>query len=458
MAVTTTPTRGLASFAEHEMAQHLADAVLKDRFLYSPQLGWMEWDGIVWTRHADKEGLAVKREFRKYLKAWVEKEVTRLMPQQTAALVGYLKIAGLDRLERAVKTVPDMAVDASWFDRDPMLLNTPSGVVDLLDMSLNPHEPFYGMTRLTGASYKPGATHPTWDQALLAFPDEETMRWCQAYLGRGLVGTQGGVEFAPFFLGSGQNGKSVIIGSVQRACGKYAETVEASLLAGKVHEEHIMSLRALRLAVLEELADGHRLNVARMKQMIGTDRMVGRHLFREALTWTPTHTMVVTSNYLPIVPETDHGTWRRLVGVPFPKTFPLDPTFKQRCYEDVEVQEAVLAWLVEGAAMPMPTTLPAAVEAHTALWRQSVDLIAQFLDECCVLDPSEQVSRADLLEAFNDFVVSMGHRKMTGRTFTERFRDHKSVRDAGITESKNGRGTRCWDGVALKSSSIGRTP
>jgi putative DNA primase/helicase len=448
------PTRGLATFAEHEMVQHLCDTLLEDRFLYCPQLGWMEWDGMVWKRHADREGIAVKREFRKYLKRWVESEVTRLLPAQTASLVGYLRIAGLDRLERAAKTVGGMAVEAAWFDRDPRLVNTPSGVVDLLDMSLNPHEPMYGMTRVTGASYTPGATHPTWQQALDAFPDEDTMRWVQAYLGRGLLGIQGGVEFAPFFLGTGQNGKSVIVGSVQRALGGYAKAVESSTLAGHVHEEHIASLRALRLAVVEELSDGHRLNVARLKQMIGTDKMIGRHLFREAMEWTPSHTLVVTSNYLPIVPETDHGTWRRLVGVPFPKTFPLDPGFKEACLEDVAVQEAVLAWLVEGAARPMPTTLPAAVEEHTALWRQSVDLIAQFVDECCVVGAGERVTRANLLQGYNDFIQSLGHKKMTGRTFTERFRDHKMVRDAGVSEVTM-RGTRMWDGIALKASVIG---
>ena len=34
-----------------------------------------------------------------------------------------------------------------------------------------------------------------------------------------------------------------------------------------------------------------------------------------------THTMFVTTNYLPRVDESDHGTWRRLVLVDFPHRY-----------------------------------------------------------------------------------------------------------------------------------------
>lgn len=452
MAVTT-PTRGLASFAEHEMAQHLADEVLKDRFLYSAPFGWMQWDGKRWVRQEDREGIAVKRAFRRYLKAWVEKEVTRLLPTQTAALVGYLKIAGLERLERAVKTIGGVTVEGAWFDREPLLLNTPSGVLDLLDGSLNPHEPFYGMTKITAADYRPGATHPDWDKALEALPDDDTRHWLQCYLGRGVLGTQGGVEVTVFAIGGGANGKSLIFGAALEAVGTYGGIVADEVLAGRTHEEHMMDLRAMRFGLIEELADGHRVNVNRLKKILGTKRMKGRHLFQKPMEWEPCHTMVVTTNYTPIVTETDHGAWRRLLAVPFPFEFPLDPEYKERCYSDPDIQAAVLAWLVEGAMTPMPTLPSDAIQERTAIWRQTTDLVAQFVDECLHADPAGTVTRADMLDRFNEFIGRQGHKPMSGRTFTERFKSHPSVQALDIEEGKTG-GVRNWKGVSLKAPSL----
>lgn len=453
------PTRGLVNFHERYMAEHIWRHLLEDRFLYSPQLGWMEWDGMVWSRCFSDEGgkdsgIAVKREIAEYIQAWIVTEVATLAAGQMAILAGFMKGAGLDRLERALKYVRGVTVSAKVFDADPYLLNTPSGVVDLLDGSVSPSGPGHLMTRITGASYRPGARHQDWDKALLALPDDDTRRWLQGYLGRGLIGRQGGCEFSPFLIGGGQNGKSLIIGAALRAVGGYGGMVNDEVLAKNPHPEDVMRLMGQRLAVIEELADGHKLNTAKHKQITGTDKMVGRHLYRSTCEWEPTHTLVVTTNFHPIVVETDEGTWRRLMAVPFPFHFPLDPGFKERVLTGIQQQEAVLAWLVEGSQMAMPPA-SAAMEKATARWRVSVDLFAQFLEDMCVEDTTGQVARALLLDRFNDYAISLGHKPLGARAFAERFRDHKIVRDWGVTESK-AHGVRGWSGLSLKSNVMGR--
>lgn len=448
------PTRGLTDFTEHTMSLHLAGTILGGQWLYCPALGWMEWDGLLWRRHPDREALRIKTVIRSYISHWLQVEMANLLPFQAAALERYLRRSGLDKLEGMLKTVEGVTVEAGTFDADGLLVNTPGGVLDLLDGTLTPHLPLFRMTRITGAPYRPGARHTDWEQALRALPDAETARWLQCYLGRGLLGRTGGVEVVPFLIGTGSNGKSLIIGAALRAVGGYGGMVIDALLAGKVHEEHLMRLRGLRLAVVEELADGHRLNVSRLKQILGTDKMIGRHLYREPVEWEPSHTLVVTSNYQPVVPETDHGTWRRLVAVPFPREYEPDADLKERCLHGVEQQEAVLAWLVEGATTEMPA-IPAAMAAATNEWRMAVDLIAQFLDECCVQDPAGRVTRADMLGRFNEFAKEQGHRQLTGRTFVERFRSHKIVKGWNVEETTV-HGSRQWAGVSLKAPYLRR--
>jgi P4 family phage/plasmid primase-like protien len=452
--VSTDPLRGLAALTENEMSLHLAAAVLADRFLYCPALGWMEWDGQLWHRHEDREAIAVKRAIRYYIADWVAAEFARLNIQQVIAMYGFLKSTGLEKLEKMVKTVNGVTVPVDAFDADPMLLNTPGGVVDLRDGSVQPHDPALRITRVTGASYVPGATHPDWDQALLALPDDETRLWLQCYLGRGCMGSQGRVEVVPFLRGGGHNGKSIVVTSVMNALGSYAGLVSDTVLAGTAHSEAIMTLRGLRLAVIEELADGHRVNIARLKQMIGTEAMRGRHLYRSEVEWKPTHTLAVTTNYQPIIVETDFGSWRRVVQIPFPHRWPKDNGFKDRCYDGSDQQAAVLAWLVAGAAMAVPEPSEAMVEA-TSEWRMSVDLVAQFLDERCVRDPGGQVPRGVLLDAFNEFAVAHGSYRLSGRMFTERFREHPVAQDWGIGEVRTA-DARFWRGLSVRADPLNR--
>ena len=63
--------------------------------------------------------------------------------------------------------------------------------------------------------------------------------------------------------------------------------------------------------------NGH-INIKRLKDLHGTGEMSARYCGKDTVYWTPRHTIFVTTNYLPRVDESDHGTWRRLALVEFP--------------------------------------------------------------------------------------------------------------------------------------------
>jgi putative DNA primase/helicase len=453
--MTTSPLRGLSALDEHALAEHVAANVARGRWAWSGGFGWMRWDGVKWVRDNDREANALKTDIRYYFADWIARHVLDLTRVELAALHAYTRIGGLDRMERALKTVRGVNVPASRFDADPMTLNTPSGVLDLHTLQLSPHSPDHWCTRLTGAHYDPAATHPDWEQALTALPDPETARWLQAQLGHGAVGRQVG-DLVLFLSGGGQNGKSLIMQAVLAALGDYAGTVSDELLSGRTHEEHLMRLRGLRLAVIEELTDGHRLNIARLKQISGTGKVLGRHLYREPVEWAPTHNLVVTTNYQPIVPETDHGTWRRLRNVPFPHTFAKDDPYRDRVAQDPAIQAAVLRWLVDGAVSG-PVGEPAAVLAATSGWRMSVDMIAQFLDERCVRDPAGAISKTALLDAFKRFAQSQGGKPLSSRMLTARLREHPVVKEWAVEEHRT-ETERQWRGLSVKFDATGWGP
>ena len=166
--------------------------------------------------------------------------------------------------------------------------------------------------------------------------------------------------------GSGANGKTTIVDAVREALGDdYAVTLPDRVLLARTgdHPTEMMVLRGARLAMMEEFPELGHLNVKRLKDLHGSGEMTARYIAKDSVTWKPTHTVFVTTNYLPRVDESDHGTWRRLALVEFPYRYRQaheadqtnfdrvgDPNLRERLRRGGDGQhEAVLAWLVAGA-------------------------------------------------------------------------------------------------------------
>ena len=251
------------------------------------------------------------------------------------------------------------------FDAHPDLLNVRNGVVDLRDGTLRPHDPNLMLTKVTMVDYVAGATHQDWEQALTALT-ADSVDWLQIRFGQGLTGHSVPDDRLVVLKGSGANGKTTIIDGVREALGAdYAVTLPDRVLLARStdHPTELMTLRGARLGLMEEFPELGHLNVKRLKDLLGTGEISARYCGKDSVTWKPSHTPFVTTNYLPRVDESDDGTWRRLVLLDFPYRYRQaheakqteldrvgDPNLRDRLRRGGDGQhEAVLAWLVAGA-------------------------------------------------------------------------------------------------------------
>lgn len=459
----TASQRSVGRFTDHALAGEVALAVMADRFCWVPGLGWLAYDGRRWAEVPDE----VPREA---VRAWFRTQL--LDATETQAFVRALEertMADVDRADKAVKnwlrastgrtldTVLKLArglclVAPGALDADPDLLNCRNGVVHLPTGELREHDPSLLLTQITGADYRPTALHADWTSALRAVP-AAVQPWLQVRYGQACTGHAAADDRVLIQQGGGANGKSTVLAGVSAALGSYYFMASDKILMAShmgAHTTDLADLRGRRFVTIEETPEAGRLDVVRLKKLAGTELITARKMHQNNITFPATHSLVVNTNYPPVVSETDEGTWRRLLLVVFPYTFTSDPQGDGELRGDPhlrnrlhgpEQREAALAWLVEGAvnwyeAGRVMPEVPEVVAADTGEWQDRTDMVARFWDDYLVADVNAYVWAADLIWMFNQMMRQHGNAPLAENTFVRRFRTHKRTAGAMVAKAR----------------------
>lgn len=436
------------ALTDARLVDSLHDELLAGRYVWSNGFGWLSWDGVRWRECSDE---TVVEDVRLWAVRYVERQVSNVYVaasrEARGLLIGLLskyRLYALTDLARGL-----CQVDQAAFDAHPHLLNTPSGIVDLRTGELGPHDPALRFTRVTSVRFRPGAEHADWLAALGALP-EDVVAWLQVRFGQSITGHMTPDDLLLLLRGGGENGKSTILNAVKGAIGDYGTYVSDRVLLADPgsHPTELMDFRGARFALTEELPDEARLNVKRLKDVVGTPVMKARRMRKDPVEFAATHSLFLSTNHVPVVTDTDHGTWRRLALVEFPYRFrkahePLegpedrrgDEGLRDRLLGGEAQREAVLAWLVAGAvrwyADGMPPA-PASVDAATQAWREKSDPIEGFWAEHLRADPTSFIASADMTRAFNDYLVSIGQKPWSDRRIIPALADHVATKRNGV--------------------------
>lgn len=446
------PDAGDDSLTDSRLAERLADDHLRDRYRYCAQLGgWHGFNGAIWAACPDEEVVEQVRQYlRDLLAAETREAADPVRLNQLAQLQYRSRISSVAAL---CKGMDGILTDPLSFDEDPWLLCVGNGVVDLRTGELHPHDPDLLMLRQTKVDYLPDATHPDWDKALEAFADTETADWAKVVLGTGAIGLPPTGDQAHFWLGKGANGKTTIVGAAMHTLGGYASVIASNLIGGSTpgHPTVKMELFRLRLAVVEELQEGHLLDEGRVKEITGSAAITAYRMRQDPVTFAPSHTLIVSSNHTPKVRGTDRGIWRRLLAVPFPKTFTgtaSDPLLRHRVHTGRTQQQAVLAWLVNGALtygraqmrLPDPSK---EVQARTDEWRAKSDVLLGFFESRYTFDPAESEETEQVFSDFNLHIEQVERgRPWAMTTFAERLDNNEFLQGMGVVRGKHPRTRR----------------
>jgi putative DNA primase/helicase len=441
-------------FTDARMAETIADNVLDARYIWVQGLNWLGWNDKIWQQVSEVEVTEAIREYMlERFQGAVQAHAENLVG--TDVIDGWRKYLNNGSMA-AVRNLARGLVERkiAELDSEPDWLNTPSGIVDLTSGEIIPHDPAHLQTRITKGSYIPGFKHPDWQTALEALREEER-DYLQVRIGQAITGHPTPDGVVPILQGSGENGKSLCTtDGLVPALGDCASMASPKLfqaIKGSEHSTERAELRGKRLLIAEELTEGRSIDVTALKQITDVGKITARYIRQDNFTFDASHSLLVTTNYIPVVNETDHGTWRRLQLVKFPFTFRKpgqvlfndndrhgDPTLKLRIKANETGQhDAIVTWAVEGAIdyhrCPEVALLPTnQIGKDTLAWRAEADRILGFWTEKLVADPEWSMLATELLAMFNSWLKSNGHNDWSKESFVPRFLQHEITMRHGV--------------------------
>jgi len=430
-----------------------------DGLMFVPETkNWYLWTGVYWRSAVDVEIEHLAKETIKSLPREAQDHQDAgeffqfcALSQQMRMVTNMVKIAASD---------PRVAVPARELDKISHLMGVQNGVVDLRTGHLIPSDPNYRITLVAGCDFVATAKCPLFTSTLheVFSGDTDLVDYVLNAFGYAAMGdpTQD-VMFIPF--GNGSNGKSTVLGMVRKAFGTYARAADAgtfvsdsgSANAGGPRED-LVRLRGSRFVYVNEPDENSELREGTVKSMTGGDEITARTLYaKSSVEITPTWTVFMPTNHKPIVKGSDNGIWRRLKLIPFERNFEADKTIVKdpKRVEKLQAElPGILALIVRSAVRYQRDGLvePGSVRAARDSYRTQMDLLAEWLEDCCEIGEGKMEESNRLWLSWEQFAKNRGILNYVkssvalGRRLDSRF-----------TASKGTGGVRIRLGIGLKS-------
>lgn len=324
--------------------------------------------------------------------------------------------AMLDRAKSEIPVLPEA------FNTYLYLLNCENGTLDLRTGQLRPHKPEDMLTRCLKINYNPQAACQRWQTFIdgIFASDTSLITFMQQALGMSLCGDTS--EQCLFIChGTGSNGKTTMLETIRIIMASYALAANIETFQMRKHEgigNDVAELYGARFVTASENALGSRLNEAFIKKATGKEPLRARRLHENEFEFMPEFTIWFAVNHKPVVKDTSKGMWRRVHFIPFNVT--IENPDKHLGEKLLDEAEGILAWLVQGCMYwhkQGHLEAPIIVKDATQAYRNEMDVMARFIDECCQEYSEAEVGATELYQAYKQWCEQQEEQPESQRAF-----------------------------------------
>lgn len=416
----------------------------QDHLRYDHSIGkWFQWTGKAWRQDETKLAFSWSR------------RTCRQLAKEAGAEDGQLatlaKAATAAAVERFAQSDPALAVTSTIWDRDTFLLGTPGGTFDLRSGELRDATREDYITKLTAVTPSETRNCPLW----LAFLNQVTegdaglIRFLKQWCGYCLTGDTR--EHALLFAhGPGGNGKGVFLNIVRGIMGDYARNAAMDTFTASQSDRHptdLAMLRGARLVTASETEEGRAWAEARIKALTGGDPITARFMRQDFFEFQPQFKLTIIGNHKPILRNVDEAARRRMNMAPF---------LYQPPNKDMELEgklqkeaPAILRWMIDGCIDWQKNGLvrPDVVIEATAEYFSEQDTVHQWVEEACVMSPTQSETLAILFKSWSDYAVANGEKPGTTKWFNQTL---ARLGCESVKSTPGNRGKRGFKGIGIR--------
>lgn len=405
---------------------------------YVAQMGqWFRWNGCRWAEDRTVGVFDLIRPYVRQAALAHEREA-----QQRAAARAAIA-AGVEKFVRSDRRIAALVDD---FDRDPYLLNTPDGMIDLRTGKLSACDPAAMCSKATAVGpATAGTLAPRFAQFLMEITGidadaAEKRSYMKRLAGYALIGDNPEEAFI-FGAGTGANGKSVFINTLRGIMADYCVVASSELFLASRMERHpteLAELRGARLVIASELDQGQRWNEARIKSLTGDTSLKGRRMREDFFEYKRQFLPFVVGNHRPNLRNVDEAMQRRMHLLPFTVTIAKErrDTALARTLE--QEWPAILRWAIEGCLEWQQSGLaaPRCITEASQAYMSEQDLIGQWLGECCEEVAGAPASSTELFMSWRDWANGreeyVGTHKYFAAKMLDRGFEHQHTRTGKV--------------------------
>jgi len=377
------------------------------KVIYAEQYFWL-WNNVgVWKRADD-------RSVKQYAVNVME---TAKLPVTAPAVSGTTDLA---------KTVAFKA-NHRFNLGDPETINCLNGEVRLRNggWELGGHKPEHFRTAQIPVHYDPAAKAPRFELFLDQIYDGDADKSEKIVATLELMGytlmTHAKHEKFVLLKGTGSNGKSKIIGTLEALCGTdNISGVQPSKFDSPFQRAHMQ----YKLAnLVTELKQGEVLADAELKAITSGEPATVEHKNKDPFVMRPYATCWFGTNHLPHTRDFSEAFFRRAVVLDFNRVFGEHEKDSNLLDKLTAELSGILNLCLDAyaAALQFGFTDPSSSKVAKQKWRLETDQVQQFVSESCLMGPGYTVKSSLLYSKYKIWAFENGIKKTLGsRNFAER--------------------------------------
>ncbi|GHU95274.1 hypothetical protein FACS189479_08720 [Spirochaetia bacterium] len=442
---------GKIQFTDTTNAEKLKEIYGRDIRYNAAWKKWIVWDGKRWQID---DGALIHEKGLEMVRGMYNEQLKTSDYRERMDIEKYAMLSeSVRRREAFIKAatwIRELNISSEELDTNPWLFNVRNGMIDLETGEFREHRQEDMITKIANVEYDPAADCPAWKQFVREIMNfnGDLITFLQTVAGLGITGDVS--EQSMFILfGSGANGKSTFLNTIMYLLGDYGITTTTDTFMKRNNEQitnDIARLRGARFVTTTEIDQGKRLSEPLIKQITGNDKVTARFLYGEYFSYMPTYKIFMGTNHKPIIKGTDFGIWRRIKLIPFTTRIEADKQDKH-LEEKLRLEApGILNWLLEGTYRWRKEGLkvPQVIISATNDYQGEMDVIGNFLKECCIQSPGVSIRIRELFKAYQEWCEQNNERAVSERLLSMR------LKEMGFNRIRSAE-ARYWSGIMLKA-------